>query len=239
MTSVTALDVRRLFNVTQETRFRFNGWFRTRDEVVARVMEHVCRVVFALPAAEIEAAARSAPGPGPVPEVREIAQWRPRFPFTVVAHHVVEALGRLPDWPEFRAFCEADDVARAMLWAPALEVVNSAAADPRAARAALRARVIADYLGFLRDLHVLAVLRGHGVEVLTHPLADVVFQVDAWVERLVLNPRGGPQRSEALLVHAMPPYFFFDLAVGAPFDRVPLDRAARGLREVLYPGAGS
>ncbi|ONI85570.1 hypothetical protein ALI22I_27690 [Saccharothrix sp. ALI-22-I] len=63
------------------------------------------------------------------------------------------------------------------------------------------------------------------------------------MERLIVNPRGGPQRSEGLLVHAMPPFFFADLGitefthVGAAVlpSRGQLDRAARRLREVLHP----
>lgn len=231
----TALDVRRLFNVTQESRLRFNGWYRGRGRVVEHVMAHEAAAVLRVTAEEVEAAWRGAPAPGPV-DVPGVRDWRPDFPFTVVAHHVVEALGRLPGWPAFREFCESDERARAMLWTPAREV--AAEAGP-AARAALRDRVVRDYRAFLRDTHVLAVLRGHGLDVRVHPLADVVFGVDAWVDRLVLNPRGGPQRSADLLVHAMPPFFFADLRLDpAPAlpARADLDRAARRLRDVLHPG---
>lgn len=235
----TALDVRRLFNVTQETRFHFNGWYSKRKHVVEHVMAHEAVAIHRVTVDDVEAACRSAPPPGPA-DVPEIREWRPDFAFTHVAHHVVEALGRLPGWPEFREFCEADDTARAMLWTPAREVIAEVGS---AGRAALRNRVITDFLAFLRDVHVLAVLRGHGLDVRVHPLADTVFKVDAWVERLILNPRGGRQRSEELLVHAMPPFFFADLGitehthvgpVALPV-RSQLDRAARRLREVLHP----
>ncbi|QFZ17108.1 hypothetical protein [Saccharothrix syringae] len=236
----TALDVRRLFNVTQETRYRFNGWYRGRGRVVEQVMAHEADAVLRVTAEEVEAACRSAPAPSPA-EVPGVRGWRPDVPFTVVAHHVVEASGRLPDWPAFRGSCASDERAREMLWTPAREVVAGAG---RAARVALRDRVVRDYLAFLRDTYVLAVLRGHGLDVRVHPLADVVFEVDAWVDRLVLNPRGGPQRSADLLVHAMPPFFFADLGI-TRFTRVgpvplpardQLDRAARRLRDVLHPG---
>ncbi|WP_447006044.1 hypothetical protein ACRAKI_05990 [Saccharothrix isguenensis] len=237
----TAMDVRRLFNVTQETRFHFNHWYGKRKHVVEHVMAHESDAVYRVSADEVEAACRSAPVPGPgVAEVPEVRRWRPDFAFTHVAHHVVEALGRLPRWPEFKQFCEADEKARAMLWTPAREVIAEVGAE---GRAALRNRVVSDFLGFLRDVWVLAVLRGHGLDVRVHPLADTVFKVDAWVERLIVNPRGGPQRSEDLLVHAVPPFFFADLRVteftrvGAAVlpSRAQLDRAARRLRDVLHP----
>ncbi|MFI9006668.1 hypothetical protein ACIGNX_05470 [Actinosynnema sp. NPDC053489] len=74
-------------------------------------------------------------------------------------------------------------------------------------------------------------------------MADTVFKVDAWAGRLILNPRGGGQRSADLLVHAVPPFFFADLGVtgsarvGAAVlpARAQLDRAARRLRDVLHP----
>ena len=239
----TAMDVRRLFNVTQETRFHFNHWYSRRKHVVAHVMAHESVAVHRITADEVEAACRSAPRPGPGPasaDVPEIVRWRPDFAFTHVAHHVVEVLGRLPGWPEFREFCEADEKARAMLWTPAREVIAEVGPE---GRAALRNRVVSDFLGFLRDVYVLAVLRGHGLDVRVHPLADTVFKVDAWVERLVLNPRGGRQRSEDLLVHAMPPFFFADLGMhgvhagrcGRAPARAQLDRAARRLLDVLHP----
>jgi hypothetical protein len=235
----TAMEVRRLFNVTQETRFHFNGWYSKRKHVVEHVMAHEAVAVHRVTADEVEAACRSAPLPGRT-DVPEIRHWRPDFAFTHVAHHVVEALGRLPGWPEFREFCEADDKARGMLWTPAREVIAEVG---EAGRAALRNRVVGEFLAFLRDIHVVAVLRGHGLDVRVHPLADTVFKVDAWVERLVLNPRGGPQRSADLLVHAMPPFFFADLGITeftqmgpvALPARAQLDRAARRLREVLHP----
>lgn len=236
----TAMDVRRLFNVTQETRFHFNHWYGKRKHVVEHVMAHESDAVYRVSVDEVEAACRSAPGLASGSGSAEVRGWRPDFAFTHVAHHVVEALGRLPGWDEFKQFCEADEKARAMLWTPAREVIAEVGAE---GRAALRNRVVSDFLGFLRDVWVLAVLRGHGLDVRVHPLADTVFKVDAWVERLIINPRGGAQRSEDLLVHAMPPFFFADLGVteytqvGAAVlpSRAQLDRAARRLRDVLHP----
>ncbi|MEV0677953.1 hypothetical protein AB0I60_15695 [Actinosynnema sp. NPDC050436] len=242
--ATTALDVRRTFNVTQETRFHFNWWFSRRKHVVEHVMAHTADVVHRLTPEEVVDACLATPGAGPPPDVVDIREWRPEFAFPHVAHHVVETLGRLPGWDEFREFCESDDRTRSMLWTPAQEAIADARADRSRARDAMRRKVLADFTAFLRDTYVVAALRRHGVDVRVHPLADVVFQVDAWVERLVLNPRGGPQRSADLLVHAMPPFFFHDLGLteservgGVPLPtRAQLDRAVRSLRAILYPG---
>ncbi|MBB5957585.1 hypothetical protein FHS29_004180 [Saccharothrix tamanrassetensis] len=241
--TTTAMDVRRIFNVTQETRFHFNGWFRKRDRVVEHVMAHHADAIHRVTPQDVAEACRTTPRTGPPPDIVDIRDWRPEFAFTYVAHHVVETLGRLPGWDEFREFCEADDKTRSMLWTPAKEAIEDARADKSVARKAMHHKVVADFTAFLRDTFVLSVLREHGLDVRVHPLADVVFNVDAWVERLILNPRGGPQRSEALLVHAMPPFFFHDLAltesehVGAVAlpARRQIDQAARRLRAVLYP----
>ncbi|MEU6155241.1 hypothetical protein ABZ816_35185 [Actinosynnema sp. NPDC047251] len=241
--TTTALDVRRTFNVTQETRFHFNGWFSKRKHVVDHVMAHTTDTVLRLAPEEVVDACLSTPGAGPPPDVVDIREWRPEFAFTHVAHHVVETLGRLPGWDEFREFCETDDRTRSMLWTPAQEAIADARADKAQARDAMRRKVLADFTAFLRDTYVVAELRRNGLDVRVHPLADVVFQVDAWVERLILNPRGGAQRSEALLVHAMPPFFFHDLGFtesehvgGVPLPtRAQLGRAVRSLRAILYP----
>ncbi|GAA3887895.1 hypothetical protein GCM10022243_60930 [Saccharothrix violaceirubra] len=238
MTTVTALDVRRLFNVTQETRYRFNGRHGDDKIVMPYLMDHVAHVVHRIAVDAAEAACRSAPDPGPPCPVPEVDAWR--APSGVVAHRAVEVLGRLPDWPGFREFCRVDDRARSLLWEPAREL---AAGGSREVARAVRRRVLTDYTAFLADMYVLAVLRGYGLDVRVHPLADLVFEVDAWVGRLVLDLRGGRRRAEALLVHAMPPFFFGDLkitahdrigAVTVP-DRAGLDRAVRRLRKVLYP----
>ncbi|WP_433269354.1 hypothetical protein ACQPZF_06730 [Actinosynnema sp. CS-041913] len=241
--TTTAMDVRKIFNVTQETRFRFNGWYSRRDQVVEHVMAHEADAIHRVTPQDVAVACRSAPETGPPPDILDIRDWRPEFAFTHVAHHVVETLGRLPGWDEFRQFCEADDKTRAMLWTPAKEAIADARADKSVARIAMHHKVVADFKAFLRDTFVVAHLRQHGLDVRVHPLADVVFEVDAWVERLILNPRGGPQRSADLLVHAMPPFFFHDLgiteteqvgAVALPARR-QLDRAVGRLRAVLYP----
>lgn len=239
----TALEVRRLFNVTQETRFVFNGWYSGKKHVVEPVMAHRAEAVHRITAAEVEDVCLTAPPHGPPTDLPGVRDWRPDFPFAFVAHHVVEELGRLPTWSEFRGFCAGEP---ATLWAPAREAIAEAGrrgVDGRAARRAVADRVSARFGAFLREVHVVAALRERGLDVRVHPLADAVFRVDAWVDRLILNPRGGGQRSAELLVHAMPPFFFTDLGLTfshrvGPIALAPrgqLDRAAAKLHCVLHP----
>ncbi|MEJ2856624.1 MULTISPECIES: hypothetical protein [unclassified Saccharothrix] len=240
--TITAMDVRKTFNVTQDTRYRFNGWFRDRTPLVERVMSHAATAVLRVTPDDVRSACASLPSADRPPDVPEIRQWRPEFPFTQVAHHVVERLGRLPVWDEFREFCESDEPTRAMLWTPAAEAIASTT-DRALARDAMRHKVVGEFADFLRYLSVIAHLRQSDLDVRVHPLADLVFDVDAWAERLILNPRGGAHRSARLLIQAMPPFFFHDLAI-ADHEQVgcvtlpsrhDLDRAARSLRRILYP----
>ncbi len=213
--STTAAEVRRLFNVTEASRDRFNNWHSTRQRVAEHALGRTAVVVNALTSAEAEevfqrdslAAALSARGQ----PVLEIDDWRPEFALPHVFHHAVETLGRLPGWAEFRAFCQGDEEAVAMVWGPAADLVDRVTGrgvEGSVARAAMRRRVGREYAVFVRSLYVAAALRERGLDVLAHPLAETVFGVDAWAGRVVFVLRDGPQRAEELLFQAMPPFFF-------------------------------
>jgi hypothetical protein len=236
--STTAAGVRRLFNVTEASRDRFNNWHSTRPGVAAHALGHAAVVVNALASADTAAvfrreslgAALSARGQ----PVLEIDDWRPEYALPHVFHHAVERLGRLPGWAEFRQFCQGDEQAVVMLWGPAADLVDRVVGrgvEGSVARAAMRRRVGREYAEFVRTLHVAAVLRERGLPVLTHPLAETVFGVDAWAERVVFGLRDGPRRAEELLFQAMPPFFFErvpGLERGLPTDR-ELDTVVRRL----------
>jgi len=213
--STTAAEVRRWFNTTEASRDRFNNWHHTRPRVAAHALEHAAVVVNALSSAVAEevfrrdslGSALSARGQ----PVLEIDDWRPEFALPHVFHHAVERLGRLPGWEEFRGFCEGDEQAGEMLWAPATALVGEAVGrgvEGSVARAAMRRRIGREYAEFVRSQHVAAALRERGLDALTHPLAETVFGVDAWAGRVVLVLRDGPQRASELLFQAMPPFFF-------------------------------
>ncbi|MCS7476106.1 hypothetical protein ACFFQW_08910 [Umezawaea endophytica] len=225
----TAAEVRRLFNVTEASRDRFNNWHSTRPRVAAHALGHAAAVVNAVTSADAEAvfrrdsleAALSARGQ----PVLEIDDWRPEFALAHTFHHAVEELGRLPGWAEFRAFCQADEQAVAMVWGPAADLVDrmvGRGVEGSVARAAMRRRIGREYAAFVRSVHVAAALRERGLPALTHPLAEAVFGVDAWAGRVVFVLRDGPHRAEELLFQAMPPFFFErvpGLGKGLPSDR--------------------
>jgi hypothetical protein len=223
--STTAAEVRRLFNVTEASRDRFNNWHSTKRRVAEHALGHAAVVVNALTPAEAEevfrrdslgAALRARGQP-----VLEIDDWRPEYALPHVFHHAVEGLGRLPGWAEFRTFCAGDERAAEMLWGPAAELVRQAVdrgVEGSVARAAMRRRIGREYAEFVRSVYVAAALRERGLDVRTHPLAETVFGVDAWAGRVVFVLRDGPHRAEEMLFQAMPPFFF---------ERVP--GLARGL----------
>ncbi|HWO68514.1 MAG TPA: hypothetical protein VNO31_51635 [Umezawaea sp.] len=234
----TAAEVRRLLNVTEASRDRFNNWHSTRPRVAAHALGHAAVVVNALSSADAEAvfrrdslgAALSARGQ----PVLEIDDWRPEFALAHTFHHAVEELGRLPGWAEFRGFCQADERAAEMVWGPAADLVDRVVGrgvEGSVARAAMRRRIGREYAEFVRSLYVAAVLRERGLPALTHPLAETVFGVDAWAGRVVFVLREGPHRAEELLFQAMPPFFFErvpGLGRGLPSDR-ELDTVVRRL----------
>lgn len=213
--STTAAEVRRLFNVTEASRDRFNSWHSKRPGVAAHALGHAAAVVNALTPADTEAVFRreylgAALGARGQP-VLEIDDWRPEYALPHVFHHAVERLGRLPGWVEFRQFCQGDERAAVMLWGPAADLVDRVVGrgvEGSVARAAMRRRIGREYAEFVRTLHVAATLRERGLPALAHPLAETVFGVDAWAGRVVFVLRGGPHRAEEMLFQAMPPFFF-------------------------------
>jgi hypothetical protein len=233
--STAAAEVRRWFNVTEASRDRFNNWHHTKPRVAAHALGHVAVVVNALSSAAAEEVFRrdslgSASTARGQP-VLEVDDWRPEFALPHVFHHAVETLGRLPGWEEFRGFCEGDDGAQEMLWAPATALVDRVVArgvEGSVARAAMRRRIGREYAEFVRALHLAAALRERGLPALTHPLAETVFGVDAWAGRVVLVLREGPHRAEEMLFQAMPPFFFERLPKGLSSPR-DLDAVVRRL----------
>lgn len=51
----------------------------------------------------------------------------------------------------------------------------------------MRWRVGNYYYSFLREIHVISVLRQRGIDVRFHPLADALFRVDAWSGHTALS----------------------------------------------------
>lgn len=111
-------------------------------------------------------------------------------------HGLMEKLGRLPRWEDFRAFLKGDE-ARHCHFGP-FERRFLADADPATARLLLegyRWRVGNAYYSFLREVDLMTRLRlEHGLDVRYHVLADAQFKVDFWVGNVLVavfikNPR--------------------------------------------------
>jgi hypothetical protein len=224
----TADEVVATFAVTAMARALLRRWKTdpARPHVPRVVMAHTTRVLYSLDPAGVEAVC--AASEHPLGDIRKqsamavgpVVDWRPDFAFTHVMHLAMERLGKLPTFGEFTGFCAGDPAGRATLGDPARRVRELAcrAGFPTAQAAeAVRWRIGLAYYSFAREAYTIAVLRGAGVDVRAHPLADALFRADAWTGRTVLSiyvrnprfrdgPRGRKPRSGQILAGAEPPF---------------------------------
>lgn len=227
-------DVLDCFVVRSETARRlFDNWTTdpSKRDVVPVVMAHVTAVPYAATVAQlIEVCRETEHALGNArrsvgESVEPIRDWHPDFAFTHVMHFVTERLGEVPTYQRFREFCGADPDGQRMLYVPAKRAIEEAAQrgyDVRAAREAMRWRIGNAYYSFIREVHVLAVLREAGVLLQIHPLADALFRVDAWIDDIVLalyvgNARyrrgedGRKPTAHSLLADSIPAFRFHSL----------------------------
>ena len=151
--------------------------------------------------------------------IESIRDWHSPFATLHVLHFVTEQAGLLPTWEEFRSAVEKSPF-RSMSRDPADAAVQRAIAeghDPAAARGAMRWRIGNFYYSFLREQYVQAILRDEGHDVRQHPLADVLFRVDFWIEDTNFDLfignhlfRDGAEvrklSSQVILADALPPF---------------------------------
>lgn len=120
-----------------------------------------------------------------------IRDWHPAFAFTHLLHIATEREGKILAYQEFRSLCREDPWFHEALWAPANDAIARAIVVDKIGRAeaaaAMRWRVGNSYYSFLREAYVLAILRDSGFDARTHPLADALFRVDAWVGNDVIS----------------------------------------------------
>ena len=173
--------------------------------------------------------------------VSVVRDWHPDFAFTHVMHYVLERLGHLYTYQEFREFTKIDDGARSMLRDPAVRIVHEAEQlgfDNDDARSAVRWRVGNAYYSFLRELHVLVHLRDADVDAHLHPLADALFRTDLWVDDVIVSlyignaffrkgAVGRKRTPEEILGDAHPPFRFtaIELPIQRTFGNVHLAKA--------------
>jgi len=247
----TSAEVITTFAVTPRARELLRRWQadQARQQVPRVVMRHVTRALYRLEPAHIEAAC--AAGEQPLRDIRTdvamavqpVVDWRPDFAFIHVMHLALEKFERLPTFGEFAGFCGSDPVGRTALGDPARRIREHAARlgyAPAHAAQAVRWRIGLAYYSFARELYTIAVLRGEGLDVRAHPLADALFRVDAWVDQTILclyirNARfrdgrsGRKPRAADILAGARPPFRYAELqlASGHVFGRVQLPEAGQ------------
>ena len=193
--ATTPDDVLAQLCVTDAAREKFAEWSRTRAEVAEHVLAHTTRRPYTLTIADLRevaagtehalGSASRAVGEG----VSAIRNWNPRFALTHVFHYALESIDAPPTYQAFRSFCRDDATARAMLWQPAIDTIESVGGEVGRdrAREAMRWRVGNAYYSFLRELTVLAELRAREVDLQVHPLADALFRVDGWAGKVAVS----------------------------------------------------
>ncbi|MFD9941452.1 hypothetical protein ACFWYW_36375 [Nonomuraea sp. NPDC059023] len=238
----TAQDVLALFNVTSHAEIAFQRWLddATKQAVRPHVLAHQASAIYRLAPKDVErvcATTEHALGEvrrATAENVSEIVDWHPDFAFTHTFHYVVESMGALPTWQQFRDFIGEDSQGRTMLWHPAQQMVARVAARPSGpsravARDAMQWRVGNAYYSFIREIYVVAHLREAGLDVRMHPLADALFRVDFWCGRtacslLVKNAkfhkdgRGRKRPTSEILSGAKPSF---------QFHKIQLERASQ------------
>jgi hypothetical protein len=115
------------------------------------------------------------------------------FALQYLFHEFIERTGRIPTWEEFFNWIERECCHRWLipLWDLLFtgrnaikESINAWGDD---ALKATRWRLAKFYYACLRELDLLLWLRNKGIDAKYHILADVVFGVDAWVDRLLVQ----------------------------------------------------
>lgn len=265
MTETTADDVLGLFCASDSSSRRLQEWKRDprRADVAPVVLAHRTRVLYQLTDGDVQdVCRRTEHALGDVKRtvgesVPQIVDWHPNFAFTHTFHTCIESIGSVPTYQQFREFALEDASGLRMLGDPAKAAIRRLVEEENCeqwrAQAAMRWRIGNAYYGFLREVYTLVKLRGRGIDLRVHPLADALFRVDAWVGRRVLSLRVGNKKfreganrgrktpTEEMLADILPPLEFatIELAAATSFGEVHvpteahLDQAAArlGLRE--------
>lgn len=185
--TTTAQDVLDYFARTPGIERVFRNWARSRPHVTEHVMAHRSRAVYSVSSADVEKLTSAHPL-GDIKaqnayQFKGIANWRPDFAFVHLFHFVLEQVGGVFSFEEFRSWAGQPDK-RWMIWDRAHQEINEeqerTEADWYNVRDAMSWRVGLVYYSFLRELYTLARLREAGLDMRVHPLADALFRADAW-----------------------------------------------------------
>jgi hypothetical protein len=247
----TSREVIATFAVTPQARELLHRWQAdpARPQVPRVVLAHATKVLYQLEPDAIEGTCRASEHPlGSITKavasrVQPVVDWRPDFAFTHVMHLALERLGRLPTFQDFVGFCGGDPLGRTALGDPARQIRESTCRQGYPAgdvAKAVRWRIGLAYYSFVREVYTIAVLRGCGLDVRAHPLADALFRVDAWTGRTVLSlyirnaafrdgDRGRKPLTSSILAGARPGFRYQELSLPTrhEFGCVHLPEAAR------------
>ena len=244
-------DVVERFCVTSVAEGLFERWRHRRPYVYEHVMMHQSKILYNISLGDVERVCRATADNrmehalGDVKRVdaervEKAKDWRPDYAFTHILHYAMETLETLPTWLQFTDFVKSDPKGVEMLSRPLLEKWENLMRDgwdKDMAWHALRWRVGNEYYSFIREMYTVTYLRSVGLDVRAHPLADALFRVDAWLDRIVLSvyvrnseyrdgKSGRKMQPQRILFEAEPPF---------RFEHLPLSKASQYGRIHLPP----
>lgn len=116
------------------------------------------------------------------PQFKRIKDVSPAYPVIMLLHHLMEKLRRVPTWTDFEKFLFSHpDLCLRYFWSAARispTTIDQGWDDDM--MASIRYRLGNFYYSFLREIHLIAVLRRvYNLDVRYHPILDSEWKVDA------------------------------------------------------------
>lgn len=164
--------------------------------VVDLVCGHITRTPYLLRPADIETVARNTKHAlgqinrsDVLPSCRYIEDWFAPLAWTYAFHYLLEQRGTLFTWQDFLVAYRQDPLLREFLAEPADLAIKEAVTKPgqQNSSQAWHWRLGNAYYSFLREMYVLVGGRAAGFDLRMHPLADVLFRADAWVNDTTIS----------------------------------------------------
>jgi hypothetical protein len=231
-------EVQSVFLVTDAAEKEYEGWKGRQDRarVHPQVEKHVTRALYRVSPDDIrDVCKETLHALGNVQKdtikgIKEAENWNPDFAFTHLFHFQLEQIGHIPTWQEFAEFHLYEPRGWWFFGRQATDHCRTAARERGLSVElvwdAMRWRVGNAYYGILRDVYTVVGLRARGIDVRSHPLADALFRVDAWVGQTVLNIyvvnplyrsgyEGRKKPSQDLLQGAHPEFKFHNIILEA------------------------
>ena len=173
-------------------------WPKQWTDVRASILSFDPRVLYATRSTDVEAAVRkTAHALGGMrseeansPQNKDIQGLSAPYPVMLVIHECMEALGRVPEWDEFRSYMETHRTRLLDFYLGVAGVAwnGNERLDWSAGRMpVVQFRLGNAYYAFLREIHVLLSLRERGLDIHYSVLFDVEFKADAFLDGLFVE----------------------------------------------------